>query len=55
MTKVLKVLDLYQVQLVDGINFEDGIIHISQKHFKNVKILVRNWSVGEVLTRVIRV
>lgn len=50
MTKALKVLDLYQVQLIDGINFEDGIIHISQKYLKNVKILVRNWSVGEFLT-----
>lgn len=28
-------------------DFEDGIIHVSQKYKKKVKILVRNWSVGE--------
>lgn len=55
MTKAFKVLDVYQVQLTDEINYEDGKIHNNQKYFKNVKILVRNWSVGEFLTWVIRV
>ena len=55
MTEAFKVLDVYQVQLTDEINYEDGKIHSNQKYFKNVKILERNWSVGEFLTWVIRV